>query len=198
MTGRYVAVEGVEGAGKSTVVAALAERLRAQGQAVVVVREPGGTPVGEEIRRLLLHASAMEDWTEAALFAAARAELVRKVVRPALDDGAVVISDRSYYSSLAYQGGGRRLGLDHVRAVNETVLGGAVPDLVVLLRVDPAVGYAREIGRDRIGEAGIGFMRAVADAYERLVESDAKVVAVDGERSTTEIVAEIIDLLERS
>ncbi|MFP5332926.1 MAG: dTMP kinase, partial [Acidimicrobiia bacterium] len=119
MTGRYIGFEGVEGAGKSTVVSAVAARLTAGGFDVVTVREPGGTPIGEEIRRLLLHSESMSDWTEAALFAAARAELARTEIAPALSRGATVLSDRTYYSSLAYQGAARGRGVEAVRAVNE-------------------------------------------------------------------------------
>jgi dTMP kinase len=198
VSSRYVALEGVEGAGKSTVVSALATELIERGEQVVVVREPGGTPVGEEIRRLLLHEDTMSDWTEAALFAAARAELVRSVVQPALAKGCVVVSDRSYYSSLAYQGGGRALGVSRVRALNEAVLDGIVPDLVVVLAVDPDLGFAREIGRDRIGAEGVAFQHAVAAAYLELTADDPRVVSVDGHRETAEIVADIIELMGRS
>lgn len=198
MTGRYVALEGVEGAGKSTVARALEARLSDQGREVVVVREPGGTTVGEEIRRLLLHEDAISDWTEAALFAASRAELVRRVVGPALERGAVVLSDRTYYSSLAYQGGARGLGIDEVRALNEQVLGGLLPDLVVVLDVDPGIGFAREVGRDRIGAEGVEFQRRVAKAYRRVAADDPRVVLVDAGRPTDEVVDEVLDLIGRS
>jgi len=190
---RYIALEGVEGAGKSTVARALSDRLRDRGEAVVVVREPGGTAVGEEIRRLLLHADDMSAWAEAALFAAARAELVRQVVSPALEKGAVVISDRSYYSSLAYQGGGRGLGIGEVRALNEQVLGGIEPHLVVVLRVDPEVGSARESEVDRIGGGGLDFLRSVADSYTRLAAEDPRVVVVDASRPVDEVVDEVLE-----
>lgn len=196
MKRRYIALEGVEGAGKSTVARLLADRLGVDGQEVVIVREPGGTAVGEQIRRLLLHDAAISDWTEAALFAASRAELTREVVGPALDRGAFVLSDRTYYSSLAYQGGARGLGIDAVRDLNERVLGGVVPDLVIVLAVDPDVGFARETDRDRIGEEGVEFQRRVAEAYGRLAETDPKVHVVDADRATEEVVAEIVDLVE--
>ena len=195
MIPRYIALEGVEGAGKSTVIRALADRLHQAGEAVVVVREPGGTPIGEEIRRMLLHAEGMSEWAEVALFAASRAELVRQVVYPALEKGAVVLSDRSYYSSLAYQGGGRGLGIPEVREINERVLGGIEPHLVVVLRVDPEVGFARETGRDRIGGEGIDFQRAVAHSYTRLAAEDPRVVIVDAERPVDEVVDEVMAMV---
>ncbi len=196
MTARYVALEGVEGAGKSTVAHLLAERLREKGQTVVVVREPGGTAIGEEIRRLLLHEDAISDWTEAALFAASRAELVHRVVGPALERGEIVLSDRTYYSSLAYQGGARGLGVDQVRALNEQVLNGFLPDLVVVLDVDPEVGFAREVGRDRIGSEGVEFQRRVAEVYREIAADDARVFVVGADRATVEIVDEILVLME--
>ena len=116
----YVAFEGIEGAGKSTVAQRVGERLEADGRTVVRVREPGGTAVGERIRAILLgHDLAPDPWTEALLFAAARAQLAAEVIGPALAEGAWVLSDRSVYSSLAYQGAGRGLGVDAVRSVNE-------------------------------------------------------------------------------
>ncbi len=179
VSGRYLALEGVEGAGKSTVAASLEQRLRSRGEPVVRVREPGGTELGEEIRRILLHSGDMSPWAEAALFAAARAQLVAEIVAPALAGGAWVISDRSYYSSLAYQGGARGLGIDAVRRLNEAVLGGCLPDKVVVLEVDPAVGLAREDGIDRISAAGLAFQRAVAASYRELASTDQKVVVVE-------------------
>lgn len=195
MSKRYVGFEGVEGAGKSTVVKAVADGLEAAGYEVVVVREPGGTPVGEEIRRLLLHSDSISDWTEAALFAASRAELVRTVVKPALDRGAFVLSDRTYYSSLAYQGGARELGVDEVRRLNEQVLGGVLPDIVFLLMVDPAVGFARETDRDRIGSEGIDFQLRVAEAYRSVADTDPKLTVVDGAKPLDVVVCEIIEIL---
>lgn len=197
MTGRYVGFEGVEGAGKSTVMRAVATQLENAGAEVVTVREPGGTPLGEEIRRLLLHSETMSDWTEAALFAAARAELVRTTVGPALGRGAQVLSDRTYYSSLAYQGSARGLGVDAVRSLNTQVLGGVLPDIVVVLDVDPAVGFARETDRDRIGTEGLAFQQKVAAAYRRIAEEDERVFLIDAAQPTDVVVEAVLELLER-
>ena len=162
----YVAFEGIEGAGKSTVAERVGERLEADGRRVVRVREPGGTAVGERIRAILLgHDLAPDLWTEALLFAAARAQLAAEVVGPALSAGAWVLSDRSVYSSLAYQGAGRGLGIDAVRSANEPGLMGVWPSLVVLLEVDPAEGLLRQDVGDRIGDEGIEFQRSVADGF---------------------------------
>lgn len=191
---RYVAIEGADGAGKSTVASALAERLERGGQAVRLVREPGGTGIGEEIRRLLLHGPEMAPWTEALLFAAQRAQLAEEVVRPALAAGEVVVSDRSYYSSLAYQGEGRGLGVDTVRMVNEAALAGVVPDLVAVLWIDPDAALARQDGLDRIGGSGENFQRQVADTYQKLAAEDPKRVRLVGADRPVEVIVD--DILE--
>src|SRR3990172_10791824 len=170
--GRYIALEGGEGAGKSTLARMVRTRLEAAGRVVRLVREPGGTAVGEGIRRLLLDDGRLEPWTEALLFAAQRAELAAEVIKPALDRGEWVVSDRSYYSSLAYQGIARGLGFEKVRLVNEWGLAGVVPDLVVVLMVDPIDGLARQDHPDRIGGGGAPFFRrgAAGDPLQVVVE----------------------------
>ena len=182
--GRYIALEGIEGAGKSTVAHHLVAQLTSNGVAAMSVREPGGTAAGERIRSILLDpASELGWWGEALLFAAARAQLAAERVGPALDAGTWVVSDRSVYSSLAYQGGGRGLGIDAVRAVNEPGLQGVWPDLVIVLRVDPARGLARQEVEDRIGAEGVDFQRRVADAFEALaVREPQRIAVVDARR----------------
>lgn len=182
---RYVAFEGIDGAGKSTVASRFADALEARGESVVRVREPGGTHVGEGIRAILLdHDWNPAPWPEALLFAAARAQLAAEVIGPALASGAWVIGDRSVYSSLAYQGAARGLGVDTVRAVNEAGLGEVWPDLVVLLEVDPEIALARQDVPDRIGGQGVEFQRAVAEAFAELADEERErflVVNADGE-----------------
>ncbi len=169
--GRLVALEGVEGAGKSTQLRRLAARAEAAGVPVRVVREPGETPLGTEIRRLLLEASHdMTPRAEALLFMASRAELVDTVVRPALEAGTLVLCDRFFLSTYAYQAAGRGLPLDDVAAANRLATGGLVPDLTIVLRLDPAVGLARAAARgahDRMERAGTEFLRRVAGAFEQ-------------------------------
>jgi len=197
VSGCYLALEGVEGAGKSTVAGAVAARLRAECREVVEVREPGGTPLGEEIRRLLLHADDMAPWAEAMLFAAQRAQLVAEVVGPALARGAWVVSDRSYYSSLAYQGDARGLGVEAVRQVNEWAVGSVVPDLVVVLDFDPDRGLARQGDVDRIGGQGPDFQRRVAAAYHRLAAAEPSRVVVVPVDADPDVLAErIVELAE--
>ena len=194
MTG-YVAVEGVEGAGKSTVVAALADHWRREGREVVTIREPGGTDTGERIRDILLHGGDLAPWSEALLFAAQRVQLAADVITPALERGAVVLGDRSVYSSLAYQGVGRGLGLDAVTAINRAGLGDVWPDTVVLLRIDADEGLARQTVTDRIGAAGRAFARTVATAFDQLAAAEpdrfvvVDVAGLDAHRVTEAVLA---------
>jgi len=196
---RYVAVEGIDGAGKSTLARDLVTALRQRGHTVTAVREPGGTPAGEAIREIVLgRTSELQNWTEALLFAAARAQLAATVVAPALERGDIVVTDRSYYSSLAYQGAGRGLGVDIVRTVNEAGLRGVVPGVIVLLRIDAEGGLAREDERDRISVEGVDLQRRVAAAYDALAAAEPeRFVVVDATRPLSEIVAEVVRVLER-
>jgi len=186
----YVALEGIEGTGKSTLLELLGEALRADGEEVVTVREPGGTPAAEAIRHVLLsHDFHVEPWTEALLFAAQRSQLAAEVIRPAQRRGAVVLGDRSVYSSLAYQGAGRGLGLDRVRAVNEAGLGGTWPDLVVLLQIDAATGLAREDAADRISADGLALVEVVAQAYDDLASAEPeRFVRIDADQPLETVI----------
>ena len=196
MTG-YVAIEGVDGAGKSTVASAVTARLRSLGRAAELVREPGGTSLGEDIRHVLLHGDAMTPWAEALLFAAQRAQLAATVIAPALAEGRIVVTDRSYYSSLAYQGGGRGLGVEKVRAVNEAGLAGVVPDVVVILWLDPDTALARQAAVDRIGGEGREFQRTVAETYRLLAAEDPdRVHLVDAARPLDDVVDDIVEMVK--
>lgn len=179
MPGRYIALEGIEGTGKSSLTRLLADHLRSLGNAVTEVREPGGTPAGEAIRHVLLsHDYEIAPWTEALLMAASRAQLADEVIRPALRRGDWVISDRSVYSSLAYQGGGRGLGVELVRSVNEAGLAGTWPDRVIVLDVDAEVGLARQQVADRIGAEGLEFQQTVAATFRELAAAEPDRVSV--------------------
>ena len=165
--GVFVVFEGGEGAGKSTQVKRLAAVLEAAGHEVTVTREPGATPIGARIRTLLLDpATSLSPRTEALLYAADRAQHVATVVRPALDRGAVVLSDRYVDSSLAYQGAGRELDLDEVAELSAWATQGLQPDLTVLLDLDPAIGLARATGSpDRIEQESLEFHQAVRQGF---------------------------------
>lgn len=167
--GRLLVLEGVEGAGKSTQAARLQRALESAGRDALLVREPGGTPLGERIRDLLLAGQGeMAPAAEALLFMASRAELVAHVLRPALERGAVVIADRFFLSTYAYQCGGRALPEMVVRQANTLATGGLIPDLTLLLRLPPDAGLARVAGRgaaDRMERAGREFHARVAAAF---------------------------------
>ncbi len=193
---RYIALEGGDGSGKSTVSHALAERLKTLGEEVVVVREPGGTPVGEAIRELLLDSDQLDDWAEVFLFAAQRAELAREVIEPALAAGKWVISDRTYYSSIAYQGRARGLGEKEVREINERGLAGAIPDWVFVLDVEPEDALARQHREDRIGREGIGFQEKVRQAYLDLAEGEPdRVIVLPGSMTVEGMVDRIVEVV---
>lgn len=193
---RYIALEGGDGSGKSTVASALVESLERSGVEVVLVREPGGTPLGEAIRDLLLDSGQMDDWAEVFLFAAQRAELARAVIDPALEAGKWVVSDRTFYSSIAYQGRARGLGEAEVRFINESGLGGTVPDNVFVLDVDPEAALDRQHRADRIGSEGVGFQERVRQAYRDLaVEEPDRVTLLAGSMSVDEMVARILEVV---
>lgn len=165
----FVTFEGVDGSGKSTQAQLLAERLREGGREVVLTREPGGTPLGEEVRGLLLGSDRVAPWAEAALFAAARAQLVDEVIRPALARGDDVVSDRYVDSSLAYQGLARGLGVDRVLELNLLATAGLLPDRTFLILLAPGTAAARRTGEpDRIEREGEAFAENVDRAYREL------------------------------
>jgi dTMP kinase len=201
LTSALIAFEGVEGAGKSTQLDLLRRELERRGREVVVTREPGGTPVGERVRAVLLDPAAdLCPRTEALLFAAARAQLVEQVIRPALQRGAVVLCDRYLDSSLAYQGGGRRLGVNEVRTLNRFATGGLEPDRTLLLRIDPAQGLARIARRredvDRLEREKTAFFLAVATAYDELAATEPQRVAViDAAQDPEAVLADALDAL---
>lgn len=189
----FVTFEGVDGSGKSTQARLLAEGLRADGREVVLTREPGGTALGEEVRALLLHGERIAPWAEAALFAAARAQLVDEVVRPALARGADVVCDRYLDSSLAYQGIARGLGVERVLELNLLVTSGLLPDRTFLIQVSPVEAAERRHDEpDRIEREGAGFAEEVDRAYRELARVFAqRVVVVDGARNPQDIAETI-------
>ena len=151
----FVSFEGLDGCGKTTQARLLARALEETGVEVVLTREPGGTPLGEQIRDLVLHGDHVAPWAEAALYAAARAQHVEELIRPALARGATVVCDRYVDSSVAYQGAGRELGVEEVLALNLTAVGGLLPDLTFLVEVDIDTALARVGDKgDRIERAG--------------------------------------------
>ena len=195
----FVTFEGLDGSGKSTQARLLADALARDGRDVVATREPGGTAVGESIRRLLLEGGEVAPWTEAALFAAARAQLVEEVIAPALARGAHVVCDRYLDSSLAYQGIARGLGIERVLELNRHAIRGLLPDRTYLLVIDLAES-ARRVPQptDRIEREEPGFRRRVADAYLQLAEAfPERITTIDGTRPSDEIGRLILDELRQ-
>ncbi len=181
--GRFLVLEGVEGAGKSTQARRLAEWLRGRGLPVVETREPGGTGVGERIRELLLHERGPQIGapTELLLVLAARAAFVREIVKPALEQGAWVVSDRFAPSTFAYQGFGRGISRDRIAVLNDYATDGLLPDLCLVLDLPVEDGLARKSGggpHDRIESEGLDFLRRVRRGYLTMAGEDAQAVVV--------------------
>jgi dTMP kinase len=190
----FVSLEGVDGSGKSTQAELLAEAL---GPETLRIREPGGTSAAERIRELLADPGLdIDPFAELLLFSAARADLVSRVIRPAVEEGRDVVADRFADSSVAYQGGARGLGTSHVLSLTDTVIDGLWPDLTILLRVDPEVGLDRADGEDRFEAEGIELQRAVAEAYEEIaiIASD-RVVAIDATGSVEEVHERVMEVV---
>jgi dTMP kinase len=195
MRGLFVTFEGIDRSGKTTQARLLCDAL---GDEALGVREPGGTPAGERVRDLLKDATVpLGPEAEALLFAATRAEIVAKVIRPALEEGRVVVSDRFLDSSLAYQGGARGLGVEEVERINRFATGGLLPDITFLLEIDPAVAAERAGERDRFEDEGAVLQEAVLEAYEQLVAADPeRWRRIDATRSPEQVHAEVLAEVE--
>jgi dTMP kinase len=189
----FVSFEGLDGSGKTTQLGLLADRLTAEGETVVVTREPGGTELGEAIRDLVLHGGNVAPWAEAALYAASRAQHVAEVIRPALERGATVLCDRYLDSSVAYQGVARGLGLDRVLELNLAAVGGLLPDVTFLLHVEAQVAGSRLTGhRDRLEREDCSFHTRAAQGYAELAARfPERVVVLDAALPPEEIAERI-------
>ena len=202
MTGRFITVEGIEGSGKSTVMPVAFGLIARAGHEVVMTREPGGTELGEEVRRLLLghRAQAMSADTELLLMFAARAEHLARVVRPALDGGRWVLCDRFTDATYAYQGGGRGLPYARIAALEQWVQGGLAPDLTLLLDVPVAIGLARAAKRgapDRFETEDLTFHERVRAAYLELARADPeRFRVIDASRPPAEVQAALAGALD--
>ncbi|HJZ60853.1 MAG TPA: dTMP kinase, partial [Miltoncostaeaceae bacterium] len=186
---RFIALEGIDGSGKSTQAARLADALRARGHDVLLTREPGGTPVGERLREVVLSSGGnVAPAAEALIFAAARAQLVAEVIRPALGDGRWVVADRFVDSSLAYQGAARGLGIDAVWELNRIAVEGCLPDLAVVLDVPGPLAAGRRGPADRIEAEGLALQDAVAAGYRELARRfPSRVALVPADGSVEEV-----------
>ncbi len=191
----FISLEGVDGSGKSTQARLLVEAL---GSETVAIREPGGTDAAERIRELLADpAVELEPLAELMLFCAARADLTERVIRPALEVGRDVVSDRFSDSSVAYQGAARGLGVGEVISLCDAATDGLWPDLTLLLRLDPELGLGRAEGEDRFEAEGLELQQAVAAAYEEIamIASD-RVVAIDADGSVEEVHQRVMAVVE--
>jgi dTMP kinase len=188
----FISLEGIDGSGKSTQAKLLAEAL---GPETLLIREPGGTEAAERIRGLLADpALALDPLAELLLFLAARADLTARAIRPALDAGRDVVSDRFADSSVAYQGAARGLGVGEVISLTDAATEGLWPDLTVLLRVDPEVGLGRADGGDRFESEGLELQRAVAQAYEEIAKIAAdRFAVVDGSGTVEEVHERVME-----
>jgi dTMP kinase len=205
--GRLITIEGIDGAGKSTLALALQGAIADAGVPIELLREPGGVALSERIRTLVKDPELRVDpAAEALLYAAARAQLVAERVRPALDAGTWILLDRFVDSSLAYQGAARGLGMDEVRAINHLGTHGLQPDRTLLLRLDPAVGRARQDDRgdvpDRLEQEGDAFFRTIAEAYDALAQEEpGRIATLDATRPPAQVLADALaalaDLLPR-
>lgn len=200
MRGLFITLEGADGCGKSTQAAILADRIAATGREVVRLREPGGTAVSEKIRALVLDPenSEMAPECELLLFEASRAQLVRQVIEPALARGAVVVCDRFYDSTFAYQAAGRSLAEPTIRAANALGSCGVAPDrtLVLDMDTDAALSRATRDGADRMEAEGVAFQRRVREGYLRLVaEEPRRVRRVDAAGTVEEVAGRLADAL---
>ena len=198
--GLFITMEGPDGSGKSTQIEAIRKYFENRGEQTVITREPGGTPISEKIRNLLLDRenSEMDPMAEALLYAAARAQHVSQVIKPALEDGIHVICDRFIDSSIAYQGYGRELG-DSVAIINAYAVNNCIPDVTFFMKLNPEVGKSRidSSSRDRIEMEKIDFHNRVFEGYEALeLEYPDRIVGIDATRNIEELSEEIIMHLE--
>jgi dTMP kinase len=200
--GRLITIEGIDGAGKSTLAPALAREIAGRGQRVELLREPGGVDVSERIRALVKDpALSVAPRAEALLYAAARAQLVQERLVGLLQQGVLVLLDRFVDSSLAYQGAARELGVEEVRQINRFATGGLTPDRTLLLHIDPTVGRARAqergIAPDRLEREGGDFFATIAAAYEELARAEpGRIRRIDAARSPADVLRDALAVID--
>lgn len=202
MKGYWISFEGGEGSGKTTLIQLLEEELIKRGKDVLVTREPGGVPIAEQIRDVILRLdnTEMDPITEALLFAASRRQHLVEKVLPALEQGKVVLMDRYVDSSIAYQGYARGLGMDEIRALNDFAIQGALPDITFWIDLDPEIGLSRiaNSGRkvNRLDKEAKRFHERVREGYRRISQTTDRFITIDGDQAPEEIIKQILERIE--
>lgn len=202
MQGKFITLEGPDGSGKSTLINLISEYMKNKGISFIITREPGGTPIGEEIRDIILDNknTNMGAETEALLYAAARSQHIHERIIPALNEGKIVVSDRFLLSSLAYQGVGRGLGIENVKMINDFGLRGIYPDLILFLYIDPEITLERKttLGGDRLEKEGKDFHKRVYEGYIELLEKYPKNISkIDARKTVEEVFNQAIVEIEK-
>ncbi len=203
MSGLFIALEGPDGSGKSTITKLLEDYFEDKGISHIITREPGGTDIGEDIRNLILDNknTEMSPETEALLYAASRGQHVHEKIRPGLEEGKVVLCDRFVLSSLAYQGVGRGLGIKEVKAINDFAIKDIYPDLILFFHIDPEVTLNRKtkkLGGDRLEKEGNDFHNKVYEGYMELIKMYPKnIKIIDATRPISEVLEQSIKEIEK-
>ncbi|BAT72567.1 dTMP kinase [Thermosulfidibacter takaii ABI70S6] len=196
MKSLYIAFEGVEGCGKSTLCQLTHKWLREMGIAVIVTQEPGGTSIGNQLRKILLHKN-VDPYCELFLYLADRAQHTKEVIIPSLQRGKTILSDRCYLSTLAYQGYARELmDLEELVNLNNKATYGIFPDIIFLLDIDPAISLSRIQNKDRIEQEGLEFHRKVREGYLKLSEKITNVVVLNAEKTSEELLTHVKEVLQ--
>lgn len=199
--GLLIALEGPDGSGKTTQMELLERYFEDKKIEVIRTREPGGTPISEKIRNIILDNknSEMDDMCEALLYAASRAQLVNEVIKPAINNGKVVLCDRFVYSSMVYQGIGRNLGVDIIKNINDAALRGLEADLVFMIQIPYEKGIERKMKErelDRLENGGLNFHKKVHEGYSNISKLCDKIILIDGDDSIEEVHRQIISHIE--
>ncbi|HAG44813.1 MAG TPA: dTMP kinase [Clostridium sp.] len=200
--GLLIALEGPDGSGKSTQIRMLCDYLENKSHEVLLTREPGGTDISEKIRQIILDNSNAEmcGMCEALLYASSRAQLAAEVLKPALERGCIVLSDRFVYSSIVYQGIGRGLGIDRIKYINDAALNGVKADLTIMINVSYEEGLRRKLSQrdlDRLENSGNNFHKKVYEGYQYIATNMDNIVVIDGNRSLQEVHEDIIREVEK-
>lgn len=200
--GKLISFEGPDGSGKTTQIELLENYLKDKGYDIIKTREPGGTPISEKIRDVILDNKNKEmcGMCEALLYAASRAQLVEEIIKPSINEGKIVICDRFVHSSLVYQGIGRNLGVDRIRGINDAALNGLSADLVIMLNISYEEGLRRKEKQqvlDRIENSGDNFHKKVFEGYTQIAENSDKIKVVDASVSVDDIHHNIVKLINK-